>query len=443
MREILALIMNNQLGKARSKILEQKPVDIAHFLEEVPLEKTLIIFRILPKDVAAEVFTYMSSEQQKYIVGNITDKEIRSILDELFLDDTVDFLEEMPANFVKKVLRSADENTRKLLNQFLNYPENSAGSVMTIEYVDLEKEMTVKQALVHIKKTGVDKETINICYVIDENRKLEGIVSIRKLILSDDDVKLKEIMETKIIYAQTLEDQEEVTDKFRKYDLLYLPVVDKENRLVGIITVDDILDIIEEENTEDFQRMAGISPTEKEYLKTSPFILAKNRLIWLLLLMISATFTGSIIKRFEDLLQAVVILTTFIPMLMNTGGNAGSQSATMIIRGLALGEIRPRDLFKILGKELRVGMIAGIALAGVNMLRLYFLSKVSLVIAAAVCLSLFFIVVLANMVGGALPIIAKRFHVDPAIMASPLISTMVDAVSLMIYFTIATRLLHV
>jgi magnesium transporter len=441
MKEILELIMNNKLMDARNQLLNKNPVDIAHFLEEISLEKTLIIFRILPKDLAADVFSYMSSEQQKYIVGNVTDKEIRLILDELFLDDTIDFLEEMPANFVKKVLRSADENTRTLLNQFLAYPENSAGSVMTIEYVDLKKEMTVKQALAHIKRTGVDKETIDTCYVMEHNRKLEGIITIRRLILSDDETKIKDIMETNIIFAHTLDDQEDVADKFRKYDLMSMPVVDKENRLVGIITIDDILDIIEEENTEDFQRMAGIEPTEKEYLKTGPFNLAKHRVAWLLILMISATFTGSIVKKFEDVLQTVVLLAAFIPMLMDTGGNAGSQSSTLVIRGLALGEIRTRDIFKILRKELAVGVIVGTILAGVNMLRLYYIEKVSLAISAAVCISLFFTVLLANLVGGVLPIIAKRLKVDPAIMASPLITTIVDAAALLIYFTIASRLL--
>ncbi|HQD40482.1 MAG TPA: magnesium transporter [Bacillota bacterium] len=443
MKDILELIDNNQLNQARNLIIGQNPVDIAHFLEEVPLEKILIIFRILPKDLAADVFAYLSSEQKKYIVENITEKEIRSILDELFLDDTVDFLEEMPANFVKKVLRSADEKTRKLLNQFLSYPENSAGSVMTIEYVDLKKEMTVQEALAHIRKTGVDKETINTCYVLAENRKLEGIVSIRKLILSDADVKLHEIMETNIIYAHTLEDQEDVADRFRKYDLLAMPVVDNENRLVGIITIDDVLDIVEEENTEDFQRMAGMEPSEKEYLKTPLWSLAKHRVIWLLVLMISATFTATIIQRFEDLLQAVVLLAAFIPLIMDSGGNAGSQSSTLVIRGLALGEISTGDLFRVLKKELAVGIIVGGVLAATNMLRLFYLQKVGFLISSAVSISLFLTVLFANLVGGALPLIAKFFRVDPAIMASPLITTIVDAVALGIYFLIVTRLLAI
>ncbi|NLC45895.1 MAG: magnesium transporter [Firmicutes bacterium] len=443
MKDILELIDNNQLNQARNLIIGQNPVDIAHFLEEVPLEKILIIFRILPKDLAADVFAYLSSEQKKYIVENITEKEIRSILDELFLDDTVDFLEEMPANFVKKVLRSADEKTRKLLNQFLSYPENSAGSVMTIEYVDLKKEMTVQEALAHIRKTGVDKETINTCYVLAEDRRLEGIVSIRKLILSDAEVKLQEIMETNIIYAHTLEDQEDVADRFRKYDLLAMPVVDNENRLVGIITIDDVLDIVEEENTEDFQRMAGMEPSEKEYLKTPLWSLAKHRVIWLLVLMISATFTATIIQRFEDLLQAVVLLAAFIPLIMDSGGNAGSQSSTLVIRGLALGEISTGDLFRVLKKELAVGIIVGGVLAATNMLRLFYLQKVGFLISSAVSISLFLTVLFANLVGGALPLIAKFFRVDPAIMASPLITTIVDAVALGIYFLIVTRLLAI
>ena len=443
MKDILELIDNNQLNQARNLIIGQNPVDIAHFLEEVPLEKILIIFRILPKDLAADVFAYLSSEQKKYIVENITEKEIRSILDELFLDDTVDFLEEMPANFVKKVLRSADEKTRKLLNQFLSYPENSAGSVMTIEYVNLKKEMTVQEALAHIRKTGVDKETINTCYVLAEDRRLEGIVSIRKLILSDAEVKLQEIMETNIIYAHTLEDQEDVADRFRKYDLLAMPVVDNENRLVGIITIDDVLDIVEEENTEDFQRMAGMEPSEKEYLKTPLWSLAKHRVIWLLVLMISATFTATIIQRFEDLLQAVVLLAAFIPLIMDSGGNAGSQSSTLVIRGLALGEISTGDLFRVLKKELAVGIIVGGVLAATNMLRLFYLQKVGFLISSAVSISLFLTVLFANLVGGALPLIAKFFRVDPAIMASPLITTIVDAVALGIYFLIVTRLLAI
>ncbi|NLG86434.1 MAG: magnesium transporter [Firmicutes bacterium] len=443
MQQIIDLVEQNQYTKARAELLKMNPVDIAHLLEKPPLEKSLILFRILPKDIGADVFSYMSSEQQKYIVGNITDKEIRSILDKLYFDDTIDFLEEMPANFVKKVLKNADENTRQLLNQFLNYPENSAGSLMTIEFVDLKKEMTVREALKHIKETGFDKETFDTCYVINDQRQLEGIVTIRRIILSDEDVLIKDIMETNITYVHTLDDQEDVAAKFIKYDLMTMPVVDNEKRLVGIITVDDILDIIEEEATEDFQIMAGIAPVEDAYLKTDVLTLAKHRIGWLLILMISATFTANIVKRFEDILQSSVLLAAFIPMLMDTGGNAGSQSSTLVIRGIALGEIESHDIFKIIIKELLVGIIVGTVLAGVNFLRLYFIEKVTLTITATVCISLFFTVLMAKVVGGILPLVAKRFNVDPAIMASPLITTIVDAAALTIYFILASNLLHI
>jgi magnesium transporter len=443
MQQIIDLVEQNQYTKARAELLQMNPVDIAHLLEKLPREKSLILFRILPKDIGADVFSYMSSEQQKYIVGNITDKEIRSILDKLYFDDTIDFLEEMPANFVKKVLKNADENTRQLLNQFLNYPENSAGSLMTIEFVDLKKEMTVREALKHIKETGFDKETFDTCYVINDQRQLEGIVTIRRIILSDEDVLIKDIMETNITYVHTLDDQEDVAAKFIKYDLMTMPVVDNEKRLVGIITVDDILDIIEEEATEDFQIMAGIAPVEDAYLKTDVLTLAKHRIGWLLILMISATFTANIVKRFEDILQSSVLLAAFIPMLMDTGGNAGSQSSTLVIRGIALGEIESHDIFKIIIKELLVGIIVGTVLAGVNFLRLYFIEKVTLTITATVCISLFFTVLMAKVVGGILPLVAKRFNVDPAIMASPLITTIVDAAALTIYFILASNLLHI
>ncbi len=440
MQRVIDLVEHNLFGQARARLLEMNPVDIAHFLEDLSLEKSLMLFRLLSKDSAASVFSYMSPEQQKYVVVNITDREIRSILDELRFDDTIDFLEEMPANFVKKVLKNADENTRRLLNQFLNYPENSAGSLMTIEFVDLKKEMTVKDALKRIKKTGLDKETIDTCYVIDNERKLEGIVTIRRIILSEEDDLVGNIMETNITYVYTLDDQEDVAAKFIKYNLMSMPVVDNENRLVGIITVDDILDIIEEEATEDFQIMAGIAPVEDKYLKTSVLTLAKHRVGWLLILMISATFTANIVQRFEDVLQSSVLLAAFIPMLMDTGGNAGSQSSTLVIRGIALGDIESDDLPKIIVKEMLVGIVVGLALAGTNLLRLY-LQGVSLPIAVTVCISLFFTVLLAKVVGGMLPMIAKRFNVDPAIMASPLITTIVDAAALTIYFTIASSLI--
>ncbi|AWZ47556.1 magnesium transporter [Clostridiaceae bacterium 14S0207] len=443
MEKVLELLKSNRLVEARDELINKNVVDIAQLLEEVESNQLLIIFRILPKDIASEVFSHIPSEQKKYIIESITDREISGIMDELFLDDTVDFIEEMPATVVKRVLKNTDEHKRKLINQYLRYPENSAGSIMTIEYVDLKKEMTVRQAINYIKKTGVNKETINICYVIDNNRELDGIVSIRDLILGDEEAKLEDIMYTNIIYVNTLDDQEEVAALFRKYDFISMPVVDKEKRLVGIITIDDVVDIIEEENTEDFHKMAAIEPSEEPYLKTGVFKLAKHRIIWLLVLMISATFTGNIIKKYNDVLQSVVVLAAFIPMLMDTGGNAGSQSSTLVIRGLALGEIELKDIFKVVWKELRVSLIVGIVLSLANFVRIYYLEGTSFKIAVTVSISLVSTVILAKVVGGVLPIIAKKFKLDPAIMASPLITTIVDAFALIIYFTTATILLGI
>ena len=439
--DILELIEQSRYADARNELIKLNAVDDAQVLEEVHQQNVLIMFRILPKEIAATAFSYMSYDQQRYIIESITDKEIEIIIDELFLDDTIDFLEEMPANVVKKVLKNTDDKTRKLINQFLNYPEDSAGSIMTIEYVDLKREMTVRQAIDHIKKTGIDKETINTCYVMDQSRKLEGVISIRKLILSDDDVLIGDIMDKDVIYINTSDDQEKIAMLFKKYDFISMPVVDKERRLVGIITVDDVVDIIDQENTEDFQRMAAMQPSEEEYLKTSVLELAKNRIPWLLILMISATFTGNIIRKYEEALQSVVILASFIPMLMDTGGNAGAQSSTLVIRGIALGEIKLNDLGKILWKEFRVSVIVGLILAIVNFLRIYFLEKVAFNISIVVSISIFATVILAKIVGGSLPIIAKKLKLDPAIMASPLITTIVDAVALMIYFAAATSIL--
>lgn len=438
---IMNLVRENKYAEVKTYLMQMNVVDIAQFLEDLEVDQMLVLFRLLPKEIAADVFAYMSYEQQEYIIEAITDSEISSIVNDLFLDDTVDLLEEMPSNIVKKILKNTNKETRESINQLLKYPENSAGSLMTIEYVDLKKEMSVAQAIGHIKKTGLDKETINTCYVIDENRKLEGIVSLRKLILHESEVLIKDMMNTKIIAIDTGMDQEEIADLFKKYDLLAMPVVDKENRLVGIITIDDIVDIIEQENTEDMQKMAAMQPSEEEYLKTNVFTLAKHRVIWLLVLMISATFTGNIIKQFEEVIQSVVVLAAFIPMLMDTGGNAGSQSATLVIRGIALNEIELGDIFKVLWKEFRVSVIVGLILSVVNFLRIYFFEKTDLKISITVCVSLFLTVVLAKIVGGVLPIIAKRLKLDPAIMASPLITTIVDAVALFTYFTMASWML--
>ncbi len=442
-KRITDLINENKVQDIRKELLEMNIVDIANVLEEVDKPKLVMIFRILPKDIAAGVFAYIPAELQQHLVESITDKEIKSIIDELFLDDAVDFIEEMPSNIVKKVLKNTNENLRAQINHLLNYPEHSAGSIMTVEYVDLKREMTVSEAIQYIKRSGVDKETIYTSYVIDDNRKLEGVVSIRKLILSDETTRINDILHDDVISVKTTDDQENIAHLFKKYDLSTMPVVDNENRLVGIITVDDIVDIIDQENTEDIQKMAAIEPSEEEYLKTGVFKLAKHRIMWLLILMLSATFTGNIIKRFEDVLQSVVVLTAFIPMLMDTGGNAGSQSSTLIIRGMALGEISMRDAFKVFWKELRVSIVVGIILALVNFLRIYYLEGVGVLVSITVCLTLFLTVLLAKVVGGLLPIAAKGLKLDPAIMASPLITTIVDAISLIIYFEMARVFLGV
>ncbi|MFA7572770.1 MAG: magnesium transporter [Lutispora sp.] len=439
---IMKLIEENRYKEVRNEITEMNIVDIAHLLMELDNKRILILFRILPKEMAAGVFSYISLELQQYIIESITDREINNIVGELFLDDAVDFLEEMPSNVVKKVLRNTDEETRKLINQFLNYPEYSAGSVMTIEFVDLKKQMTVKQALNHIKATGIDKETINTCYVIDKGRKLEGVLSIRKLILADEETKVGDVMNEDVIYANTLDDQEKIASSFKKYDLTALPVVDNEHRLVGIVTIDDIIDIIDQENTEDLHKMAAMEPLEEEYLKTNIFVLAKHRIVWLLILMVSATFTGNIIKKYEELLKSMVILTAFIPMIMDTGGNAGSQSSTLIIRGMALGEINTSDVLKVFFKEIKVSLITGTTLALVNFARLVLFERIDIIISAMVCISLLFTVIIAKMVGSILPITAKKVRLDPAIMAGPLITTIVDAVALSIYFGIASRVLN-
>lgn len=441
--KIINLVEQGKYAEVRKEIINLNVVDTAGLFEEIDQQKLLIIFRILPKDLSSDVFTHMSSERQRYVIESITDEEVVNILDSLFIDDAVDFLEEMPSNVVKKMLKNTNEKTRGIINQILNYPEDSAGSIMTIEYVDLKKEMTVKGAIQYIKKIGIDKETIDTCYVISSNRKLEGVISLRKLILSDNLTLIKDIMDTNVISINTHDDQEDVANVFKKYDYYVMPVTDNENRLVGIITVDDILDVIDQETTEDLHKMAAMQPSEKAYLKTKNWELAKNRIPWLLILMVSAYFTGGIIEKYENALQSVIILASFIPMIMDTGGNSGSQSSTLIIRGLALEEIKISDFLKILWKELCVSTIVGVILSLANFLRIYFLGKNNILVAVTVSFTLFLTVVLAKVVGGMLPIIAKKLKLDPAIMAGPLITTIVDAVALMIYFATATFLLGI
>ena len=441
--KILELINQKKMVEARDELLKLNVVDIALFFVELDRDNLVSCFRILPKDIAAEVFSYIDSDVQRLIVDAILDNEIRTIINNSFLDDTVDFLEEMPANVVRRVLSNTDENTRKLINEFLSYPEDSAGSIMTIEYVSLKEGMTVQQALKYIKENGTDKETINNCYVLDEFRTLKGVVTIRKLILSDEDDFIKNIMSDKFISVNTFDDQEEIAFRFKKYDLLSMPVVDKEQKLVGIVTIDDIIDVIDIEVTEDIQKMAAMAPSEVPYLKTKTIKLVRNRIWWLLFLMISATFSGMIINKYDEILSSYIILAAFIPVIMDTGGNSGSQSSTLIIRSMALGEIKTSDFFRVVWKEARVSLLAGGILSVVNFLRVYFIEKTSLAIAAVVSLTLMVTVMLSKIIGGALPIIVKIFKVDPAIMAGPLITTIVDVMALSIYFGLASLFLGI
>lgn len=440
-RRLLELFEQKKYIEIKRELSEMNEVDVAELLDPLDAHMTLLIFRMLPKDLAVEVFAHFSMEQQLGIINSVTDKELEYIMDELFFDDMIDLIEEMPANIVKKVLKSTKEDERKLINQFLRYPADSAGSIMTIEYVDLRKGITVKEALAHIKETGLNKETVYTCYVTDRKRTLEGFVSLRTLVTSDENLLIDDIMENEVIRVNTHDDQESVANVFRKYGFLALPVVDNENRLTGIITVDDIMDIMEQEATEDFQRMAAMAPSEEAYLDTGVLTLAKHRLPWLLILMVSATFTGRIMGKFENVLASVVVLSTFIPMLMDTGGNSGSQSSTLIIRGLATGEITTHDWWKVLWKELRISFIVGVALAAINWIRLILLEKTDILIAMTVSITIVVTVMASKIVGGVLPLVAKKLKMDPAIMAGPLITTIVDALALMVYFGIATVLL--
>ena len=441
MEELMDLLFTRQFRKLKDILTEMNEVDIATFIEELDSEKTVVVFRMLPKELASDVFACLEVDKQEHIINSITDYELGTIVDDLFVDDAVDMLEELPANVVKRVLKNARPDTRKLINQFLNYPENSAGSIMTAEYVGLKQSMTVEQAFAYIRKNGVDKETIYTCYVMDAKRRLEGVVTVKDLLMNPYEEIIGNIMDTHVIKAFTTEDQEKVADSFQKYDLLSLPVVDHEERLVGIVTVDDVVDVMEQEATEDFEKMAAMLPSEKPYLKTGVFQLAKNRIAWLLILMISSMITGGILAKYEAAFAVIPLLVTFIPMLTDTGGNAGSQSSTMIIRGMAVGEIEPGDLFKVLWKELRGGIIVGAILGFVNYVRLVILYPGKEMLCLTVVLSLMVTVVIAKTIGCVLPIAAKVFHMDPAIMAAPLITTIVGAVSLIIYFQLACSLL--
>lgn len=441
-----ALLESGRKAELRGALNMLNEVDIAEYLETLDNEKVLMVFRLLPKDISAEVFSYMDNDQRTRIMEALGDEEAMRIIDDMFIDDAVDFLEELPAGVVKRMLANCDEKKRALINQFLRYPENSAGRIMTIEYVEFHTGTTVGQAMNEIRQTAPDKETINTLYIIDDRRMLLGTIALRKLLLAPDDKKVEDLMNTQVISVRTTDDQELVADTVRKYDLLSIPVVDHEDRLVGIITVDDIVDVIEEENTEDFEKMAAMLPSDDEYLKTSVVTLAKNRLPWLLILMISATFTGMIITHFENVLSSAasigVALVSCIPMLMDTGGNCGSQASTLAIRGLALGEIEPKDLWKVLWKEVRVALMLGFVLALVNFLRIWFLTPYDRGVAFVVSIAMFFTIIIAKGIGATLPLLAKSIHLDPALMASPIITTLVDAASLTILFSVATVVFH-
>lgn len=443
--QLLRLLGKGNFPELRERLEKMNEVDIAEFMEGLNQEQTLLVFRILPKDISADVFAYLDSDSRAGIIEAATDKELHVLVDDLYLDDTVDILEEVPANVVRRVLANTDAQTRELINRFLNYPENSAGSIMTIEMVELHDRFTVREAIDHIRKTAVDKETIYTCYCIDDARHLIGSVQLRHLILADEDDLIRDIMDGMdyLRYVHTLDDQEEVADIVRKYDLLSVPVLDNEDRLVGIITVDDIVDVIEEENTEDLEKMNLLKPSgnDKPYLKTSVVRLAGNRIVWLLVLMISATFTGKIIENYEALLSGMVALTASIPMLMDTGGNAGSQTSTLVIRNLALGEVMPRDYLRILWKEVRVALICGLTLGVVNLGRMLLLRSGTLMECVVTSMAMVCAVIVAKMIGCTLPIIAKLLHIDPALMAGPMITTIVDAVTLVIYFSMAQAIL--
>lgn len=441
MEEIRELLDTKQYTRLRQKLSELNDADIAAVMEELEEEEMLKVFRILPKDMAADVFSYLEVENQQTIITSLSDKEAANIIDNLMADDATDLLEEMPANVVKKLLANASPDTRRDINHLLRYPEDSAGSIMTVEYVDLKENLTVAEAIDRIRKVGLDSETINICYVLDPGRKLVGTVALRYLLLSEPDAVIGDMMHENVIAINTLMDQEEAARQFKKYDFTAMPVVDNEKRLVGIITVDDIVDIMEEETTEDMEKMAAIMPSDKPYMRTGIWETYKKRIPWLLLLMISAAFTGRIITAFEDALSVYVVLTAFIPMLMDTGGNAGGQASVTVIRGLSLGEIEYEDVLRVVWKEIRVAFMCGVTLAAANFCKLLWFDRVGIPVSAVVCLTLVVTVVIAKLVGCTLPVLAKRLGFDPAVMASPFITTIVDALSLLIYFSFATRLL--
>ena len=442
--KIQKLLKEKKLNELRKVINNLNSVDISVILEElseeIDKENLLIAFRILTKEKAGEVFSYFSTEMQEKLIQNLTDTELKNVINELYMDDKVDLLEEMPSDVVERILKNVKSTDRETINELLKYPEDSAGSIMTTEFVDLKEYMTVEEALKRIKQIGLEKETIYYCYVLSRNRKLSGIIDLKRLVITEDTEIIKNIMETNVIKVTTLEDKEEVAKVFNKYNFLALPVVDKEDKLVGIVTIDDAMDVMQDEATEDLEKMAAMSPKEDSYFATSVFKHAKNRIVWLLILMLSATITGGIITKYEDAFAAIPILVSFIPMIMDTGGNCGSQSSTLIIRGLATDEIKIKDIFKVIWKEIRVAIIVGIILAFANAISVVLQHK-SIMLATTLGITLILTVILSKLIGCCLPLLAKKLKLDPALMAAPLITTIVDTCSILIYFNIATLIM--
>ncbi len=450
---LLELAHEKKVKSLQLELEDMNEFDIAAFLTELGEEdekRMATVFRLLSKEQGAGVFAELDAPEQEAIINSITDKELGDIIEDMYVDDAVDMMEELPANIVKRVMLTATPATRNLINQYLRYPEDSVGSIMTAEFVDLKKYMNVRESIARIRRIGEDKETIYVCYVTSGDRRLEGVVTVKDLLLSDDDAVIEEIMDRNVIFCRTTDAREEAAERISDYDLLAVPVVDKENRLVGIVTVDDVIDVLQEEATEDFDLMAGISPSDKPYSRTGVVEMWKRRIPWLMFLMLSATFTSMIITHFEDALAKSAVLTGFIPMLMGTGGNSGSQSSTAVIRSLSIGDTEPSDILKVIWKEIRVAVLCGVALACVNFVKMLVVDRILLsnpdvtaLVAFTVSATLVFVVIFAKAVGCTLPIFAEKIGIDPAVMASPLISTITDAVSLLIYFTMATFILHI
>lgn len=446
--EMKKLFDEKKMKKLQMFLEENDEFDVAQFLASLPEQQMCVVFRMLSKEKAAEVFAELDAPEQEYIINAITDGELAGIIEELYLDDAVDLMEELPANVVKRVMRMATHETRKLINQYLKYPENSAGSIMTAEFIDLKKYMSVKESFARIRRVGADKETIYTCFVTDADRKLEGIVTVKDMILADEDAVIADIMDDNVVFATTTDDQEDVSETFSNYDLIAIPVVDREHRLVGIVTVDDVIDVIEQEATEDIEIMAAITPSDKPYLRKSVLEIWQSRILWLLILMVSATFTGLVLNKFEGALAVFPVLITFIPMLMDTGGNSGSQASVTVIRGLSLGDIQFSDLARVVWKEIRVSVMCAVTIGAASFVKILLVDRllfgndsISVAVAGIVCLTLIFTVICAKVIGCIFPMLAQKVGFDPAVMASPFITTVVDVLSLLIYFAIANILL--